>query len=256
MPPPLDQHEGRHEDAAMAMLPPISVDDDLRTCCPDFAWAAIACVVEGMPDTSSIRAALAAAVAEAAREPLDAVARHPVIAATRRLYRACGKEPNRYRPSAEQLRRRAIRGLGPSPVHPLVDIVNRASLVTGFSMGAFDLDAVGGPLRWGIGRAGEPYDAIGRGPCNIEGLPVLRDDRVAFGSLTADSSRTRVRSETRRFLAVLSCSGMEERMRAAMDMCVGDLLRWAGASDVERNASWLVSTSGNAGPDRPLGPVG
>ena len=42
---------------------------------------------------------------------LPAIKEIPAIAATRSCYKRTGKDPNRYRPSAEQLSRRVVRGL-------------------------------------------------------------------------------------------------------------------------------------------------
>lgn len=70
--------------------------------------------------------------------------RRPAIAATRAVYKACGKDPNRYRPSQEQLMRRVVRGLGLYNVSQLVDAGNLLSLATGWSVGVFDRDCIEG----------------------------------------------------------------------------------------------------------------
>ena len=107
---------------------------------------------------------------------VDRINSVPAIAATRAAYKACGKDPNRYRPSQEQLMRRIVRGLGLYNVSSLVDAGNQLSLLSGCSVGCFDADKVDGrTLTLGIGREGEPYTGIGRGELNIAGLPVFRD---------------------------------------------------------------------------------
>ncbi len=159
----------------------------------------------------------------AEHETLETIAAHPIIAATRALYRACGKDPSRYRPAAEQLRRRAVRGLGPRPVAPLVDLVNLASLRTGLSMSACDLDSIQGNITWGIGQPDEPYEAIGRGPMNIAGLPVWRDDIGAFASPTSDSVRTCVRPQTTRVLILLHGPATRELLHDTLRHLVQDL---------------------------------
>ena len=98
------------------------------------------------------------------------------IAATRRVYKACGKDPSRYRPASEQLIRRMLQGKELYQIDTLVDLINLASIRFGYSIGGFDASKfVGDTLTLGIGRAGEPYEGIGRGMLNIEGLPVYRD---------------------------------------------------------------------------------
>jgi DNA/RNA-binding domain of Phe-tRNA-synthetase-like protein len=127
--------------------------------------------------------------------------RRPAIAATRAAYKACGKDPNRYRPSQEQLHRRIIRGLGLYNVNALVDLGNVLSLKTGCSVGVFDMAKLqGDTVTLGVGRHDEPYEGIGRGPLNIEGIPVLRDAVGGFGTPTSDNERTKVELSTTRIL--------------------------------------------------------
>ncbi len=215
-----------------SLLPP-RIEPELLERCPTFATAALRCRVDRAPTPDVFAAELAAAVADAATERLDSIADHPVIAATRELYRRCGKDPSRYRPAAEQLRRRAVRGAGPFPVHPLVDIVNWLSLRTGFSISSVDAAAVRGPVRWGIGRADEPYEAIGRGPLNIAGLPVLRDDLGPFASPTSDSVRARIGDETRDALIILCAPAGAEGLAGALEMARVALTTVLAAHDIE-----------------------
>lgn len=135
---------------------------------------------------------------------IEMINRRPTIAATRRAYKACGKDPNRYRPSQEQLMRRIVRRLGLYTVNALVDAGNMLSLITGCSVGCFDADkVVGKTLRLGIGEHGEPYEGIGRGPLNIEGLPVFRDDVGGIGTPTSDNERTKIEVSTTRLLMTI-----------------------------------------------------
>ena len=128
----------------------------------------------------------------------------PAIAATRAAYKACGKDPNRYRPSPEQLMRRIVRGLGLYNVSALVDAGNQFSLLTGCSVGCFDADKVDGTdITLGIGREGEPYRGIGRGDLNIAGLPVFRDATGGFGTPTSDNERTALTLSTTRLLVTV-----------------------------------------------------
>ncbi|MDE6282652.1 MAG: hypothetical protein K2L97_01530 [Muribaculaceae bacterium] len=126
------------------------------------------------------------------------------IAATRAAYKACGKDPNRYRPSQEQLMRRIVRGLGLYNVNALVDAGNELSLLTGCSVGCFDADKVeGDTLTLGVGREGEPYEGIGRGMLNIAGLPVFRDRAGGVGTPTSDNERTKLELTTRRMVVTV-----------------------------------------------------
>lgn len=128
----------------------------------------------------------------------------PAIAATRAAYKACGKDPNRYRPSQEQMMRRIVRGLGLYNVNALVDAGNQLSLITGCSVGCFDADKlVGDTITLGVGRDDEPYEGIGRGVLNISGLPVFRDAVGGFGTPTSDNERTKISLDTRRLLVTV-----------------------------------------------------
>ena len=127
------------------------------------------------------------------------------IAATRRVYKACGKDPSRYRPASEQLIRRMLQGKELYQIDPLVDLVNLASIAYGYSIGGFDADHfVGDTLTLGIGRKDEPYEGIGRGMLNIEGLPVYRDAKGGVGTPTSDNERTKITLDTRHLVVLIN----------------------------------------------------
>lgn len=220
------------KDSVSILLPP-RIEPELLERCPTLATAVLRCRVEPAANLDAFAEELAAAVADVASEPLDSIADHPRIAATRELYRRCGKDPSRYRPAAEQLRRRAVRGAGLFPVHPLVDMANWLSMRTGFSICSVDAAALRGRIRWSIGRAGEPYEAIGRGPLNIAGLPVLRDDLGPFASPTSDSVRARVRNETRDALIILCAPSGPEGLAGALEMARVAITTVLAATDIE-----------------------
>jgi DNA/RNA-binding domain of Phe-tRNA-synthetase-like protein len=142
------------------------------------------------------------------RYTIDSLKLMPAIQATRAAYKACGKDPSRYRPSSEALIRRTLRGMELYKVDTLVDAVNLASIAYGYSIGGFDADKIqGDTLTLGIGRAGEPYEGIGRGPLNIEGLPVYRDQIGGIGTPTSDHERTKLSLSSTRLLAVVNGYG-------------------------------------------------
>ncbi|WP_020398266.1 B3/B4 domain-containing protein [Kordiimonas gwangyangensis] len=122
----------------------------------------------------------------------EAASTDPVIAGVRAAFKACGKDPSRYRPSSESLTRRVIAGKGLYKVNNVVDSGNLVSLMTGIPIGCYDADKIEGDIRLTIGAAGESYDGIGRGKVNLEGLPLLADERGPFGSPFSDSTRTAV----------------------------------------------------------------
>ncbi len=114
------------------------------------------------------------------------------IHATRNAYKIAGKDPNRYRPSAEALMRRLINGNDLYKISTLVDLINLVSLKTGYSIGGFDNDKIVGVPTLGVGEKDEQFEGIGRGILNIEGLPVYRDEMGGIGTPTSDEIRTSI----------------------------------------------------------------
>lgn len=165
---------------------------------------------------------------------LPDINRRPAIAATRAAYKACGKEPNRYRPSQEQLMRRIVRGLGLYYVDSLVDAGNMLSLATGCSVGCFDRDKVQGDcISIGVGRAGEPYEGIGRGPLNIEGMPVVRDAAGGIGTPTSDNERTKISAATSRLLTTVHLFDAGIEAEEVVRLFTDIFGRHAAARDIE-----------------------
>ena len=124
-----------------------------------------------------------------------------VIAQTRAAYKQCGKEPSRYRPSAEALLRRLRTKRSLYRINNVVDMINLSSMTSKFSIGGFDLNNIEGDIVCDIGNA-NPYAAIGRGSLNIESMPGLKDDKGFFGTPTSDSERTKVTSYTSQLLLI------------------------------------------------------
>ena len=154
------------------------------------------------------------------------------IAATRRVYRACGKDPSRYRPASEALIRRQLQGKALYQIDTLVDLVNLASIAYGNSIGGFDADKmVGDTLTLGIGREGEPYEGIGRGMINIAGLPVYRDEKGGVGTPTSDNERTKITLETTHLMVLINgYDGDESHVRENAEY-IQQLLRKYAESD-------------------------
>ena len=138
------------------------------------------------------------------------------IAATRKVYRSCGKDPSRYRPASEALIRRLLQGKELYQRDTLVDLVNLASIAYGYSIGGFDADKFqGDTLTLGVGKAGEPYEGIGRGTLNIEGLPVYRDQIGGVGTPTSDNERTKMEMNTTHLIVLINgYDGNEANVRA------------------------------------------
>ena len=155
----------------------IIVSNEIKSVCPEFVGAAVEARVRNSQFCQELWNEIHI-LEDRFRQTLttESLKDMPSIAATRRVYKACGKDPSRYRPASEQLIRRMLQGKELYQIDTLVDLVNLASIAFGYSIGGFDADKfVGNTLTLGIGREGEPYEGIGRGPLNIAGLPVYRD---------------------------------------------------------------------------------
>ena len=195
----------------------IVVSREIESVCPTFVGAA----VEAQVTNSSYCEALwdeIHALEDKYRQELttESLKQLPSIAATRNVYKACGKDPSRYRPASEQLIRRMLQGKELYQIDTLVDLVNLASIAFGYSIGGFDADKfVGDTLTLGVGREGEPYEGIGRGPINIAGLPVYRDAEGGVGTPTSDHERTKMTLSTTHLVVLINgYDGNEERVIA------------------------------------------
>ncbi len=136
------------------------------------------------------------------RYTLEQVREREAIRFTREAYKALGKDPNRYRPSADALCRRAVKNNSIYQVSAAVDAINTASLLSGYCINGFDATKVKGSLRLDVGK-GEEFEAIGRGLLNIENLPVFYDEEGPIGSPTSDSVRTSIDEETREIIVII-----------------------------------------------------
>ena len=169
----------------------IIVSDEIRAVCPDFVGAALEAEFSNSPYSEALWNEIHQfQTAYTSRYTISSIKEMPSIQATRTAYKRCGKDPSRYRPSGEALVRRMLNGHDLYQINTAVDLVNLASIAYGYSIGGFDKDKIQGhTLTLGIGKAGEPYEGIGRGPLNIEGLPVYRDTMGGIGTPTSDHER-------------------------------------------------------------------
>ncbi len=69
---------------------------------------------------------------------LEDLSSEETIDANRKAYKACGKNPSRYRTSSEELIRRVLQGKGIYFVNNIVDINNLISMKTQFSIGSYN----------------------------------------------------------------------------------------------------------------------
>lgn len=193
----------------------VIVSKEIEQVCPEFVGACVEAMVVNTPYCEALWQEIKAWGNRFRQElTTESLKEMTSIAATRRVYKACGKDPSRYRPASEALIRRLLQGKELYQRDTLVDLVNLASIAFGYSIGGFDADKfVGDTLTLGVGREGEPYEGIGRGQINIEGLPVYRDAAGGVGTPTSDHERTKMTLETRHLLVLINgYDGDEQRV--------------------------------------------
>lgn len=213
----------------------IEIEEGFRRACPGFSGVAISAdIVNSEPDDALWCEIDSRVAAYREAYTVDSVKDIAAIRATRDAYRALGKDPSRYRPSAEALCRRVLRGMQLYRVSTVVDLVNLVSMETGYSIGGFDADKiVGDRLVLGVGRDGEPYEGIGRGPLNIASLPVYRDGAGGIGTPTSDNERTKIDLATSHLLLIVNSYGATSPDDAAEEL-EALLLKYASASNIDK----------------------
>jgi DNA/RNA-binding domain of Phe-tRNA-synthetase-like protein len=205
----------------------ISISEELKEKVPGIKLSCIECDVYVMETNDMLWDEIRKRTEELSDSlKISQISKLPAVAASRKAYKACGKDPARYRPSAESLLRRVVKNKALYQVNNVVDVLNLVSITTGFSIGGYDSDKVEGKAVLGIGADDEPYEAIGRGRLNIEFLPTFRDKKGAFGTPTSDSERTAVTQNTKRFLMVIIDFG-EGDLKAAKKIAVEYLERFS-----------------------------
>jgi DNA/RNA-binding domain of Phe-tRNA-synthetase-like protein len=164
---------------------------------------------------------------------LDSIREQVNISTTREAYKAFGGDPNRYRPSADSLYRRIVKGNGLYQISTLVDVINMISLKTGYSIGGFDLEKVEGALKVGIGQKNEAYEGIGRGELNIEGIQVIRDEKGPIGTPTSDHVRTSVQIDTRLFYMHINAYSGLKNLEQSITFAEESLSKFVLAKNIE-----------------------
>jgi len=211
----------------------ISISEEIKSLCPKLRLGCIESYVTVSDSDKELLSEINRRIKEISQQlVVGEISRLPVIAASRLAYKACGKDPARYRLSAEALLRRVVSGKGLYQINNVVDQLNLVSISSGFSIGGYDADQIQGDVIFGIGRENEPYQGIGRGELNIEGLPVFRDGLGAFGTPTSDSQRTEVTLNTTRFLMVLIDFGSEPTLDVTIKMAT-ELLKYHCNSEIQ-----------------------
>ena len=212
----------------------IRIASELKAKCPKAALGCVEAEVDTGATPPGLDEALRSCEERIAKLPEPrAVLEASSIVATRAGYKALGKDPARYRGSAEALLRRLIAGKGVPRINNVVDVINLVSLESRLPIGLYDLAHVAGSIQFRAGRAGETYKGIGKYDLNLEGLPLFADALGPHGSSTSDSERTMVTEATTRVLAIIISFGGASALDSAVER-MNDLLEtFCAAKNVE-----------------------
>jgi DNA/RNA-binding domain of Phe-tRNA-synthetase-like protein len=186
----------------------LAIDPGLQESCPRLRLASLRTSVHTQLTSIALEQQLSSCEARI-RELADpkSLLESPEIGATRAAYKALGKDPARYRGSAEALLRRVISGKPLPRVNNVVDVINIISVQSRLPIGLYDFSQLSGDILFRRGKIAETYKGIGKYDLNLEGLPVFVDAIGPYGSPTSDSERTMVTGKTREVLAIMISFG-------------------------------------------------
>lgn len=208
----------------------ISIDEGLKASVPNLVLGIVHASVEVTKHNDDLWIEINQETARIASSlNLETLHDVPGIRGLRDGYKAIGKDPTRYRGSAEALARRVIQGKGLYQVNTVVDINNLVSLESMHSVGSYNLARVHQPIVFRIGRDGESYKGIGKETINIAELPVFADENGPFGSPTSDSERAMITPETHDLMMVVISFTGQESLQKHLDRITDLICRYASA---------------------------
>ena len=206
----------------------IDISNQISKICPQIQLGIIRCEVENSDSNSELWCEIDQEIASIISNfTIEEINKRPEIEATRKIYKKLGKDPNRYRPSAEALCRRIVREIPLYKVNTLVDIINLVSIRSGFSIGGFDFSKIEGGILLDVGNEQDEFEAIGRGLLNVSGLPIFRDEIGGIGTPTSDNERTKITSETKQLLLVINNYSDNNAIQKAINQALNLFQKYA-----------------------------
>lgn len=121
----------------------------------------------------------------------------------RSIFKTTGKDPNRYRHSAEALYRRVKKKNYLSSIQSATDLNNFFSLQYQVPMGIYDQDLLVGPVEIRLGAENEEYLGLNGRINSLNRLIISSDQNGPFGSPFVDSERTAVTTNTKNALQII-----------------------------------------------------
>lgn len=212
----------------------IQIEDQLLERCPDICLGAIQCDVTIQEKNDNLWEEIDRKILQLEQTLTPKTIREiSSIQTSKKGYKRIGKDPNRYRLSAEALLRRVVNKKGLYKINNVVDLLNLVSIDSGFSIGGYNVEKIQGNILFGVGKANEDYTGIGRGKLNIENLPVFRDLLGAFGSPTSDSIRTQIDKNCKQFLMIIVSFQKKEEVEKTMNNAIQLLKKYANGKNFE-----------------------
>src|SRR5437879_12436405 len=212
----------------------VTIDAKLKAKCPRTALGCVTADVKASASPAAMLQEMKTRENEIQKLPFPrGVLESVQVETTRKAYKALGKDPARYRNSAEALLRRVIAGKGLPEINAVVDVINLVSVESRLPVGLYDIDRVNGDIVFRVGRAGESYPGIGKYDLNLEGLPVFCDATGPHGSPTSDSERTMVTTATKHILGIIISFGGQEGLERWAQRMSALLTRHAAGQDLQ-----------------------
>jgi DNA/RNA-binding domain of Phe-tRNA-synthetase-like protein len=212
----------------------VTIDPKLKAKCPRTALACVTARVEAGATPEALLQEMKTRENEIQKLPFPrGVLESPQVEATRKACKALGKDPARYRGSAEALLRRVVAGKGLPQINAVVDVINLVSVESRLPIGLYDLGHIVGEILFRAGRTGETYKGIGKYDLNLEGLPLFADTVGPHGSATSDSERTMVTGATKHLLAIIISFGGAEGLERWAQRMSALLTQHAAGQEVE-----------------------
>ncbi len=193
----------------------IIIEPIIRQAAPGLKVVTIEADVDNSPTPQALIDELQAAAEKIkSTYELSMINKRPAVAATRKAYKALGKEPNRYRPSSEALCRRIVKDMGLYYINSLVDLINVVSIASGYSIGGFDVDKISG-------------DTL-----TLASMPVYRDMTGGVGTPTSDNERTKLDLTTKRLLMCINIYGEEMPAEETVELSKSLLKKYCNATNL------------------------
>lgn len=213
----------------------IKIDENMKKLWPDSVLGCIQCKVKVKESPKELLKEIEdfCVVLQNTYEKVPDLPKRDKISQTRSAYKAFGKEPSRYRNSAEAMCRRVLQGKGLYYINNVVECNNLFSIRSGYSLGAYDVKKIDGDITWKVAEEGAHYQGIGKDQINVEFLPVFMDTQGPFGNPTSDSVRTRITEEAEEILMVIFGFAGKDRMEEDVEELRGLLEKYCEGSGFE-----------------------